>query len=334
MLKLKIVRIYEFGGPEVLRVEEAEKPRAQKNEVMIQVQAIGVNYAEIQQRKGTYPFPISLPSVMGQWAVVAGSIAEVGEGVQSFEVGAHVIAQVPSGAYAEYVVVPEYLMVPFPEGVCSEEAVTLLTHGQTAYHTLVTTGKLEAGETVLVHAAAGGVGSFAVQIAKAMGAGAVIATVGSSAKIGLVYELGADQVINYADSNWTSQVMEATAGKGADIILDSIGGEILKSSLKVLAPFGRLVYYGSASSNTNQWDRASLIDILENKTIAGFNIGHLLRSNPEHAVTGIQSLYQLIAQGKVRPIVRHILPLVDVAKAHELIESRQTVGVLVLKPTL
>ncbi|WP_019640113.1 quinone oxidoreductase family protein [Paenibacillus fonticola] len=330
---MKLVRIYEYGGPEVLKIEDAEKPSAGKNEVVIEVHAIGVNYAEIQQRKGIYPFPISLPSVMGQWAVVAGTIVEIGEGVQSLHIGAYVIAQVPSGAYAEYVVVPEYLLVPAPQGISPEQATTLLTQGQTAFHTLMTAGKMQTGETVLIHAAAGGVGSLAIQIAKACGAGIVIATAGSSEKRSLTLELGADYAIDYNDPDWSRQVMDIAGWKGPDLILDSAGGVILESSLKILAPFGRLVYYGSASARSTSWDQAELVDILANKTIIGFNIAHLLESNPNHAKTGIESLFSLIASGRVKPIVQHILPLEDVAMAHQLIESRQTVGTLVLKPS-
>ncbi|MGF9913428.1 quinone oxidoreductase [Paenibacillus ehimensis] len=329
---MKAIRMYQCGGPEVLKVEDMEKPIPGMHEVLLKVQAIGVNYAEVQQRKGTYPFPVPLPAVLGQWAEVVGQVAEAGEGVTNVEIGRSVIAQVPQGAYAEYVVVPSSMLLPVPHRLNLVQSAALLTQGQTAYHTLKSVGRIQPGETVLIHAAAGGVGSLAIQIARRMKAGKIIATASAPAKLELALSLGADAAINYSEPDWAKQVLECTGGKGADLILEMVGGDILQGSLQVLAPFGRLIYFGSASAVNEKWDRADLVKLLENKSIIGFNIAHFLTSRPESAKAGLEHLYEMISADQLKPVVRHILPLEQAAEAHRLLESRQTVGTIVLKP--
>ncbi|WP_232697418.1 quinone oxidoreductase family protein [Brevibacillus daliensis] len=328
---MKAVHLYEFGSPEVLKVVEVQKPIVGANEVLIQVQAIGLNYAEVQIRRGTYPYPQLLPAVLGQWGVVAGRVVEIGESVTDIKIGTNVISQVPSGSYAEYVVVPSFLLLPSPERITPTQSTALLTQGQTAYHTLKSAGRMQAGDTVLIHAAAGGVGSLAI-LAKAFKAGKVIATASTPAKLELAQSLGADVVINYRDPNWTQKVLEHTEGKGVDIILEMVGGDILKGSLYVLRPFGRLIYFGSASASNEKWDQVNLVKLLKNKSIVGFNIEHFLTSFPDIAKSGLEHLYQLISTGQLNPVVQHIFPLDHVVEAHRLLESRQTVGTVVLLP--
>lgn len=329
---MKVVRLYDHGGPEAMKIEETSIPVPGMNEVIVRVNAIAVNYSEVQQRQGTYPFPSQLPMVMGQWAVVSGVITELGENVKNLAVGIPIISQVPEGAYAEYVRIPEYLLVPVPQRMNSAQAATLLTHGQTAYHLLKTAGKLQGEDTVLIHAGAGGVGSLAIQIAKALGAKKIVATASTEEKMNLMASLGADETINYTNPGWTQQVLEATEGKGADLILEMAGGDILKGSLNVLAPFGRLVYYGSASAKDNNWDQIDLVSLLSNKSITGFNIAHLLGSDPEKVREGLEALFTMSMTGKLNPVVKHVIPLSEAAEAHRLIESRQTVGTVILQP--
>ncbi|MGE7271656.1 quinone oxidoreductase family protein [Brevibacillus panacihumi] len=329
---MKVVRLYEYGGPEVIKVEEESTPIAGIHEVLIRVQAIGLNYAEVQMRKGTYPYPLGLPAILGQWGVVAGIVVGIGDGVTHVEVGMSVIAQVPQGSYAEYVVVPALFIFPAPKEITPAQATALLTQGQTAYHTLKFAGRIQPGDTVLIHAAAGGVGSLAVQLAKALHAGKVIATVGTSTKQELVRSLGADIIINYSEPNWIQQVLDHTEGKGADIVLEMVGGQILEGSLRALAPFGRLVYFGSASASTEKWDFVNLLQVLENKSIIGFNIAHFLTSFPELAKEGLEHLYELVSMNRLNPVVKHIFPLENASEAHALLESRQTVGTVILQP--
>ncbi|WP_159887907.1 quinone oxidoreductase family protein [Paenibacillus puerhi] len=329
---MKVVCMYEYGGPEVLKVKEVERPSPGMNEVLIQVKAIGINYAEVQQRKGVYPYPLQLPTVLGQWAEVAGEVVEVGEGVSQLQAGMQVISQVPQGAYAEYVAVPAGFVLPAPPSLTPAQSTALLTQGQTAYHTLKTAGRLQTGETVLIHAAAGGVGHLAVQIAKALHAGQIIGTASTPAKLEVALSLGADAAINYTDPNWTEQVLACTGGRGVDLILDMAGGEILQGSLRVLAPFGRLVYFGSASAVHDKWDQADLVRLLENKSIIGFNIAHLLTSRPEQAKAGLEHLYELMGTGRLKPLVQHRFPLDQAGEAHRLLEARQTSGTVVLVP--
>ncbi|MFT4413655.1 quinone oxidoreductase family protein [Fredinandcohnia humi] len=329
---MKVVKLYEIGSPEVLVVEECDIPELGSNEVLIKVANIAINYSEIQQRKGTYPYPTPLPITMGQWGVISGEVVGIGVGVHTISIDSKVVAQVPSGSYAEYVVVPAYLLIPISERVDHMAITALLTQGQTAYHALKTVGNIKHGETVLIHAATGGLGNIAVQIAKAYGAGKVIATVGSQEKVNHTLSIGADVGINYSEENWTEKVIQVTEGKGADLILQSVGGKVLEESIQVLASFGRLIYIGSASSHNSNWDKLDLVNILSNKTVIGFNIANLLSSRPELVGEALESMLSLMISNQLRPQIKYIFSLSDVKKAHELIESRQSIGTVILQP--
>ncbi|SOC15504.1 NADPH:quinone reductase-like Zn-dependent oxidoreductase [Ureibacillus xyleni] len=329
---MKCVKLYNNGGPEVLEVEEIAIPVPRPNEVVIKVENIAINYSEIQQRKGTYPFPVELPMTMGQWGVISGEVIGIGESVQSICINSKVMAQVPSGSYAEFVTVPAYLLIPLPEHVDRTAVTPLLTQGQTAYHALKTIGNIKQGDTVLIHAASGGLGNIAVQLAKAFGASKVIATASSKEKLDYALSIGADISINYSEPDWTEKVFEATDGKGVDLILETVGGQILKGSIEVLAPFGRLIYIGSASSQNSQWDNLDLINILPNKIVMGLHIAELLSSRPELVKEGLEMMFSLMMKNQLKPEIKYVFPLSDVKKAHELIETRQSLGTVVLKP--
>ncbi|MGG3923800.1 zinc-binding dehydrogenase, partial [Geobacillus thermodenitrificans] len=211
---MKMVQFTEYGGPDVLEVKEVERPSPSGRHVLIEAEAIGVNYADTARREGRYVVPTPLPFVPG--TEVAGVVREVGPDVQAIRPGQRVVALVESGGYAEFVAVDERAVVSLPDGMDVQQAAALPVQGLSAYHILKTMSRLEDGETVLVHAAAGGVGTLAVQLAKRFGAKTVIATASTEEKRELARRLGADVTIDYTQNDWTKAVMEATDGRGVD----------------------------------------------------------------------------------------------------------------------
>lgn len=209
------------------------------------------------------------------------------------------------------------------------QAAAILGQGVSAYHILKTSGQIKKADTVLVHAAAGGVGTLAVQLAKIMEAGKVIATASSSKKLELVHSIGADVGINYTEENWHEQVLAATEGKGVDIILEMVGGDIFKKSLKCMAINGRLVVYGRAGGQTTKFDPAILMQ--RNVSIIGFWLIHILKDVKLYKESVIE-LLNYIGEGKLKLIIGNTFPLDDAKLAHELIEGRQTIGKIVLNP--
>ena len=244
---MRIVRFHEFGGPEVLKFEEVATPDPKDGEVLIRTEAIGVNFTDIARRKNsaTLRERLALPYTPGVEAV--GTVVGTGAGSAPVSIGTKVIAIVQDGAYSEYLTVPAARAIPVPPGLDSAQAVALPVQGLTAYLVLATFGRLQPGERVLIQAAAGGVGSMAVQLAKILGAGQVIAAAGTSAKLDLARSLGADAGVNYGESGWIEQVLKVTGGKGVDLALDMLGGSRFSETFAYLAPFGRIVTYGAAA---------------------------------------------------------------------------------------
>ncbi|MDH6113754.1 NADPH2:quinone reductase [Kitasatospora sp. MAP12-15] len=325
---MRIVRHYEHGAPSVLHVEETEKPQPGPGYVLIRTEAVGVNFAEVQRRQG---IPIGghaeLPGAPG--GDVAGTVEALGEGVHNVRVGDRVVVDVARDAYADYVVADASWLIAIPQGMDAGQATLLPSPAQTAYHALKESGQLKAGEIVLIDAASGGVGHLAVQIAKAMGAGKVIATASSQAKLDFVRSLGADVTINYTDADWDEQVKAATDGRGADVVLETVGGDILTKSVGLTAQFGRLVFYGAAGGDLQPIHPLALSRM---KTVAGFALYAMLYNRPEAIAAGQRDLLDMITSGRVRPIVHERLPLEDAAKAHELMQARTHLGKIVLIP--
>jgi NADPH2:quinone reductase len=236
---MKAIQFHEFGGPEVLQVVDIEDPQPGPGEVRIKVESASVNYADVMRRgnKG-YPFPTPLPFIPGN--EVAGVVDAVGEGVTQPEIGTPVFALVGGGStgYAQYTIAPANQVIPIPAGVSSEEAASLPVAGTTALLVLREMAALQAGESVTIQGAAGGVGSFAIQIAKHLGAGTVIGLVSNAAKSEKAIAIGADHAVNYTEANWTERVQEITGGRGVDVMLEMNGGDGFKEGLRVLAPFG------------------------------------------------------------------------------------------------
>ncbi len=324
---MKAIQFHEYGKPEVLQVVDVPIPSVQPGGVLVQVKAAGVNFADTARRYGKYLAKTPLPYIPG--AEVAGVIAEVSPEVTDFKVGDRVVALTEDGGYAEFIALHESQLVRIPDHVDFNQAAAILGQGLSAYHILKTSGQMTQGESVLVHAAAGGVGTLAVQLAKIMGAGTVIATASNSKKLDLAYALGADVGINYTEENWHKQVLSNTGGKGVDIILEMVGGDIFKKSLKCLATNGRLVIYGRAGGQETQFDPAVLMQ--RSISVVGFWLVHIIK-NPTLYKESVKELLNYIGEGKLKLIIGESLPLEEAKKAHELLEGRQTTGKLVLNP--
>ncbi|RBP96580.1 NADPH2:quinone reductase [Cytobacillus firmus] len=323
---MKAIQFKEYGGPEVLTLINLDRPQPTGREVLIEVHAIGVNYADTARREGQYVVPTPLPFIPG--AEVAGVVAAAGEDAK-IPLGTRVVTLIESGGYSEYVTADERGLIPLPEGLDFKLAAALPLQGLSAYHILKTMGRLEAGESVLVHAAAGGVGTLAVQLAKLFGAGTVIATASTEEKLQLAKEMGADVLINYTKEGWENEVLEATAGKGVDIALEMAGGEIFNKTLKCLAAFGRLVIYGVASGEQSRFYPSSLMG--RNQSVIGFFLPQIMRK-PELLQPSMKELLTYAAEGKLKLTIGEIHPLEDAAKVHQRMQSRQTKGKLILEP--
>ena len=324
---MKAIQLDKYGGPEVLQLIEKDKPVPKGTEVLIEIKAIGVNFADTARREGQYVVKTPLPFIPG--AEVAGVVTEVGENVTTVKPGTRVVTLIESGGYAEYALADSRGLIPLPDGMDFENAAALPLQGLSAYHILKTMGRLEEGESVLVHAAAGGVGTLAVQLAKLMGAGKVIATASSSEKLKLASEMGADVVVNYTEDGWEKQVLEATDGKGVNVALEMAGGDVFQKTLKCLATFGRLVIYGVASGEQANFYPSSLM--ARNQSVIGFFLPQIMRK-PEVIHLSMKEMLTYLSQGKLKLTIGGVYSLEQAAEVHRLLQSRQTKGKLILKP--
>ncbi|MBB6733832.1 quinone oxidoreductase family protein [Cohnella zeiphila] len=328
---MRAVTIPKFGGPEVLALTNIFVPTPGAGEVTIDVAYAGVNYAEVLFRKGGVP-DLPLPFVPG--IEVAGTIREIGEGVDEFRVGQPVAALtiVGGGGYAEVAKAPARLVFPLDERRTSEPelaaAAASPSNVTTAYMIMADAARLQPGETVLVHAAAGGVGSAIGQMARAFGAGRVIGTVGSEDKIPYARSLGYDDVI--LRDSFKEQALERTDGRGVDVVVDPVGGQTRRTSLELLKPLGRLIAMGNAS------DAADVVQStnelwFSSKAVLGFNLQLLSMYAPERVSRSAREALRLAGEGRIRVDVTDVLRLDDAAEAHRRIEQRSTTGKLVLK---
>ncbi|HLH77747.1 MAG TPA: quinone oxidoreductase [Candidatus Binataceae bacterium] len=313
-----------LGGPEVLRPAEVAKPEVRAGMVLIKVRAAGVNFADTLFTRGQYAIIPRLPDVPGMEA--AGDIEAVGEGVEELKPGMRVAA-IALRCYAEYCLARPNLTIPLPDSLGYEEGAAFPIQTLTAYHLLHTAHRTAAGDTVLVHAAAGGVGSLATQIAKAAGA-RVIGTVSSSAKAALVRELGADEVIDYRAQDFAAEVMRLTGGRGVDLILDAVGKPTFGPGLSCLAPFGQLILYGRAGGTPDPVSPPSLF--AKSLTVSAFSLP-VVYNFPDLMARGIVDSLRLLQERKVRLVIGKTIPLTQAAEAHRLLLSRASTGKLVLK---
>lgn len=324
---MKAIQFSEYGKSDVLKYVDVPKPEVKPGFVLVQVKAAGINFADIMKRYGAYLSPTPLPCVPG--AEVAGVIAEVSPEVTEFQEGDRVVALTEDGGYAEYVLLHESQLIKIPDAVSFEQAASILLQGLTAYHTLKTSGQMAEEETVLVHAAAGGVGTFAVQLAKIFGAGKVIATASSADKLEFAKSLGADIGVNYTDDDWQEQIMAHTGGKGVDVVLEMVGGDIFTKSVQLLGNFGRLVIYGRAAMEKNSLDPAILMQ--RNTSIIGFWLVRIMQ-RPALYRQSVSDMLRFIGNGELKVIIGETFRLEEAAAAQDKIEARKTTGKVILIP--
>jgi NADPH2:quinone reductase len=322
---MKAIQFETLGGPEVLKLAEVAKPKPGPGMVLIKVAAAGVNFADTLFVRGQYNITPRLPDIPGMEA--AGTIEEVGESVQNLRPGMRVAA-IALRCYAEYCLARTSLTIPLPDSISFTDGAAFPIQVLTAYHLLHTCHRTAAGETVLIHAAAGGVGGIAVQMAKASGA-RVIATASNEAKLKLARDLGADDTINYATADFTAEVLRLTNGRGADLILDSVGKPTFEKGLGCLASFGQIILYGRAGGAPDPVNPASLFQ--KALKVSAFSLPATYGA-PELARTGIEQSLSMIAQGTVRLLIGKTFPLGQAAEAQRMMGSRESTGKLLLIP--
>jgi NADPH2:quinone reductase len=316
---MRAIQMTEFGGPEVLRLRDLPTPQPGPEEALIRVTRAGLNFADTHTRTNSYVRAATLPLIPG--AEVAGIRQDTGE---------RVVALVGSGGYAEWAVAPKELIFPIPEALDDGTALALLVQGLTAWHLYRTAGKVAAGETVVVHAAAGGVGSLAVQLGHPLGAGRVIASASSDDKRDLALELGADAAIDPSPVGLTERLTQANQGQPVDVVFDMAGGEVFEMSYKALAPFGRVVICGIASRRPNEVSTGSLLR--HSRAVVGFYLFHCL-ARPGMFTDALAELFARAARGELKAIVGNTYPLAQAAQAHRDLGERRTSGKLLLDPS-
>lgn len=315
---VKAIQISEFGGPEVLKLVDIPAPEPADGQVLVDVARAGLNFADTHQREDAYLAKAELPLVPG--GEISGRTPD----------GRRVAALLMGGGYAQQVAVPEQALVPIPDSVSDEQAAGLLLQGLTARTTLSLSGRLEPGESVVIHAAGGGTGSLAVQLAKRMGAGRVIALASSEEKRDLARRLGADATVDSRAEDLREAILEANGGQQVDLVLEMTGGEAFEASLHALAPFGRLVTYGAASRQRNEVSTAHLMG--NSRAVVGFWLVHLF-TRPELLREGIAELLGAVGAGELEVVIGHVYGLSEVAQAHEDLQGRRTHGKLLLDPS-
>jgi len=326
---MKAVQFSRFGGPEVLEIVELPTPQPGPGEALVRVRAAGVNYFETLLRRNLYAATPELPMVPG--VEVAGEIEAVGEGVDRRLHGARVAVPMfaigrPTGGYAEYVAVDAATVVPLPDDLSFEHAAALLVQGLSALH-LVRRSPPH-GRTVLVTAAAGGLGSLLLQLARRAGARRIIAVAGGQEKLDAARALGADFGVDYREPGWTVRVQEATGGPGADIVYDTVGGAVTRACLEALAPTGELVFGALGRFELTAIELEGMI--IRNQSLKGFALLPLL--TPENLRADLAELFALVAAGSPAVTVGGRYPLDKAAEAHRALEDRQSIGKVVLVP--
>jgi NADPH2:quinone reductase len=321
---MRAIEFQEYGGPEVLQVVEAEIPEPGPGQVSIDVAFTGVNFADLKARSEGYRVP-SLPFRPG--LEVSGRVRALGDGVAGLRVGQEVAALTASGAYADVVVADAVTVFPLPDGVDPRTGATLPTVLPTAYALLHTVGRLQPGETVLVQGAAGGVGTVLGQLAKAAGAGAVYGVVSAAAKAKYALDHGYDEVFV---GPFTDEVRAATDGRGVDLALDPVGGETLRGSLASLAPFGRLVSFGNASS-AEPWKVGQPELYPTGLSVAGFSILGLAQTAPGELRAIAERAFGTVVDGTVSLPVTAEFDLTEASEAHRLMGTRSSTGKLLLR---
>jgi NADPH2:quinone reductase len=325
---VKAVRYHECGEAGVLRWEDSPDPVPADDEVLIKVEAAGVNYADLMRRSGRYHFKTDFPAMLGTEA--AGVVLKCGSDVANFADGDRVFCRTTAaGCQAELVVAPVSEIIPIPAALSFVDAAAVPVVFLTAYHMLKTIAPVRPGETILIQAAASGVGTAAVQLAKLWG-GRVLATASTDEKLDLVRRLGADECINYAKLDFVSEVMRHTSGAGVDRVLECVGGDVLLKSIDALAPGGRLMIYGRASGDLPPLPPEQIF--AKNLNVTGLNIGGQPWQQAQHR-EAIDEILDLVAEGKIKPVISKIFPMAQVVEVHNYLSDRKTMGKVILVPS-
>ncbi|HEU6450846.1 MAG TPA: quinone oxidoreductase [Gemmatimonadaceae bacterium] len=326
---MRAVQLSRFGPPDVLEIVEVPTPIPQPGEVLVRVRASGVNFFETLMREDRYAMTPELPMIFG--VEVAGVIEALGDGVAASLLGARVAVPMfavgrGSGGYAERLAIDAASVVPIPDELSFEDATALMVQGLTALHLVRQSPPV--GKTVLVNAAAGGVGSLLVQLAKRAGAKLIVATASTNEKLDFARSIGADAGVDYTTSDWVARVRDATGGAGADIVYELVGGAVTRASLDALAPRGELVFGALGRFELDASDLEKMI--LRNQSLRGFALLPLL--TPDVLESSLTELFDLAASGELKVIQGGRYPLDQVAEAHRAIEGRRTTGKVVLVP--
>ncbi|MDB5003465.1 MAG: NAD(P)H-quinone oxidoreductase [Mucilaginibacter sp.] len=324
---MKAIIITQPGAPEVLQIAERPIPQFTANEVLVKVAAAGVNRPDVAQRKGHYPPPVGAPQDI-PGLEIAGIITEVGSGVTRFKIGDKVCALVAGGGYAEYCNVPEGQCLPIPDNLTFIEAASLPETFFTVWSNVFDRGRLQPGESLLVHGGSSGIGVTAIQMAKAMGS-VVYVTAGSYEKCKFCEDLGATKAINYKTEDFVAVLKEITNGKGVNVILDMVGGNYAPRNLQVLADDGRLVMINMMEGKDTQIDLSVILR--KRLTITGSALrARDVGFKADIAASLQKNIWPLIASGQIKPVVNAIFPASQAAQAHALMESSKHIGKIVL----
>ena len=322
---MKAIQIKQTGGPDVLEYVDLPAPEPKPNEAVVKIVAIGVNFIDVYQREGRYKLP--LPFIAGQEG--AAVVTAVGWAVTSAKPGDRVAYCGSQGSYAEYGAVPADRLVPIPQGVNEREAAAAILQGMTAHYLVHDTFPLQRGHTTLVHAAAGGVGLLLVQMAHNIGA-RVIGTVSTEEKAKLARDAGADEIIFYTQTDFEVETKRITAGKGVDVVYDSVGKTTFDKSLNVLRPRGMMALFGGSSGAVPPFDPIVLSQkgslFLTRPTLAYYTITR------EELMARAEAVFGMIAAGKLKLRIEHVYKLADAQQAHRDLEGRKTTGKLLLIP--
>ncbi len=326
---MKAIRIHETGSFEKLKYEEVDKPKPEKDHVLIKVISASVNYADVMTRGGTYPMMPPLPAIPG--IDCSGIVESVGENVTQFQPGQHVAA-LGQGCYAEYMTANSIAVFPIAKDTDMDEAAAIPVNYLTAYHMMHTLAKVEKGDTVLAYAAAGGVGTAVIQLAKQADV-TVIGLTSTEEKVNFARAQGIDHIINYKTENLVDRVKTITDGKGVSIILNSIAGDTFSQDFEILAPLGQIIWFGMAAGlpqgNLNEQLGAGFVKSAGIRTFVLYSIFDL---DPTLAARSSRKLFSYLAEKKIKPNIYERIPLAEAARAHELLEGGTVHGKLILKP--
>jgi NADPH:quinone reductase len=322
------VRYYEYGGPEVLKVEEVAVPVPGEGQVLVRAEAVGANFVDTKFRQGPSAgtlFQRPLPGTLT--GEVVGTVEAVGPGADPGLANRRVVGLTADDAAADFVLLDAAWLADVPDGL-DDAAASMLPNPAAVALGVLRTGQLAAGQTVLVHAAAGAIGHLTTQLARIEGAGTVIATASSAAKLDFARTHGADVAIDYTAGDWPDQV-RAAAPNGVDVVLDSVGGDVLHQSIDLLAPFGRVVAYGAASGELASIPVRSLYML---RSVTGFSLLAWRAANPKRAAADMVELTEHFLTGRLRTSVHTRLPLTEAVTAHRILEGRENLGRVLLIP--